>query len=101
MAERVDGYIGVRQRPAAPRNAPQERAQAREQLVERERLRQVVVGACVEAGDAVGHFATRGEHEDRDRVLGGAELPADVEPVGRRHHHVEHGGIRLVTLDRE
>ena len=33
--------------------AAHERTQASEQLVERERLRQVVVGACVEAADAV------------------------------------------------
>ena len=40
--------------PSLGRRAPQQRAQPREQLLERERLGQVVVGAGVEAGDAVG-----------------------------------------------
>ena len=43
--------------------AAQQRAQARQQLVERERLHEVVVGAGVEPGDAVAHLVAGGEHE--------------------------------------
>ena len=42
-----------------------QRAQPGEQLVERERLHDVVVGARVETGDPVGDLVPRGQHQDR------------------------------------
>jgi hypothetical protein len=45
--------------------APHERAHARPQHVEVERLRQVVVGTRVEAAHHVGRLVLRGEHEHR------------------------------------
>ena len=54
---------------AAGRPGAASRAHAREQLVEVERLHQIVVGAAVEAGDAVGHRVARGDDEHRQRLL--------------------------------
>ena len=45
---------------------PAEGAHARQQLLERERLGQVVVGARVESADPIGHRVARGQHQDRD-----------------------------------
>jgi hypothetical protein len=45
--------------------APGERAQAREQLRDGERLGQVVIRADVQAGDAVLDGVTGGQHQDR------------------------------------
>ena len=61
--------------------AADQRAQAREQLAEVERLHQVVVGACVEPADPVLHLVSRREHQHRHPVLVAPQLPADGEPV--------------------
>src|SRR6185295_5610940 len=45
---------------------PEHRANPRSHLARRERLDDVVVGAELEADDAVGLFAAGGEHDDRD-----------------------------------
>ena len=68
------------------------RASARrraEQLGERERLGQVVVGAAVEAGHAVLDRVARREHQHRrpDAVV--AQPPAGLEAVDARQHHVQ------------
>ena len=75
-------------RPAAP-----ERAQPRHELGERERLDEVVVGAAVEAGDAVLDRVARGEHEHGrpDAVV--AQPAADLEAVDAGQHHVEHDRV--------
>ena len=70
--------------------APQQRAEPGQQLLERERLGQVVVGPGVEPGDPVRDGVARGEHEDRQLVAGLAHPPAHLEPVQPGHHHVEH-----------
>ena len=74
--------------------APQQRPQARAELLERERLDQVVVGARVEALDAVGHGVARGQHQHRRAVARGPQAPADLEPVGLGHQHVEDDRVR-------
>ena len=45
----------------------QQGAKARDELLQVERLDQVVVGARFQAGDAVGDGVARGQHQDRDR----------------------------------
>jgi hypothetical protein len=80
---------------ADERRAPGQRAQPREQLRERERLGQVVVGALVEAAHAVGHPIAGGEHDDRDPDPRLAEPAADLEPVHVRQPHVEDDGVEL------
>ena len=66
-----------------------QRPQPREQLAEVERLDEVVVGAGVEAADAVATSVARGEHEDRRPALALAQRAADREAVAARQHHVE------------
>ncbi len=65
--------------------APQQRAHAREQLAQRERLDEVVVGARVEPGDAVVDLLARGEHQHGRAVAAFAQPPAHLEPVHVRH----------------
>ena len=64
-----------------------QRAQPREQLVEGERLDEVVVRARVEPGHAVVHGAARGEHED------GHVVP----PARRRRHTSSPSGAGIIT----
>ena len=67
--------------------------QPRDELLHREGLDQIVVGAGLETGDAVGDRVARGEHEDRAAQTVGAQAPADREPVEARHGHVEHDEV--------
>ena len=87
--ERAD----LEHRRALDRAATGERAQAREQLGERERLGQVVVGAAVQAGDAVLDGVARGEHDHRrpDALL--TQATARLEAVDAREHHVQHDRV--------
>ena len=64
-------------------------ANAREQLLDRERLGDVVRGAGVEARNLVGHLGARGEHDDRQRRLGHPDLPEDLEAAATGQHHVK------------
>ena len=63
------------------------------QLLEGERLDEVVVGAGVEAGHPVVDRRPGGEHQDRGVVAGLAEPPAHLEPVHAGHGHVQHDGV--------
>ena len=76
---------------------PKQRAQPGQQLVERERLDDVVVGARVEAGDPVGDLVARGQHQDGQRVAGPAKAPAGLEPVQPRHRDVEDDRVDAVA----
>ena len=64
---------------AAAGVAAQHGAHAGVQLVELERLDEVVVGAGVQAGDAVAERVARGEHDHRRRVLARAQRAQHVE----------------------
>ena len=69
----------------------------------RERLDDVVVGAGFEPPHAITLFATRGQHDDRQR----AGLQATAQPLANgdaeraRQHPVEKNEIRLLLLDRQ
>ena len=65
---------------ARPRAPAEDRAQTGEQLAGVEGLRQVVVGADLEAHDPVRGIAPRGEHQDGDVGLGPG-APAEIEAV--------------------
>src|SRR6478736_1324336 len=67
------------------------------QLAGRERLRDVVVGAELEAGDAVRLLVAGSEHDDRN-LRAGADLAADFEAVHAGQADVEHDEThRLAT----
>ncbi len=70
------------------------RRRARSSVIE-ERLGQVVVGAGVEAADAVALLAARGEHDDGDvaRLLAAAQAAADLDTGELRQHPVEQDEI--------
>ena len=74
---------------------------AGEELIERERLHEVVVGAGVEAGDAIAHLVAGRQHQHGRVVAARAEAPAHFEPVGARHQHVEDDRIGRDVLDLE
>jgi hypothetical protein len=81
-------------------SAPQECAQPREQLFERERLGKVIVGAGIEALDPVADGVACGQQQDGDPIALAAEAPCHVESVVAGHHHIEDDGIRRPSGDR-
>ena len=85
----VEAQVADDQRGAAARRAPaHQRPHPREQLLALERLHQVVVGAGVEALDAIVEVGARGQDQDRDVGLG-AQPPADLDPVEPGQAEVE------------
>jgi hypothetical protein len=56
-------------------------------------LARVVVGAGVEAGDAVLDGVKGGQHQDRGPHAGGTQAAAGLEAVDARQHHVEHDRV--------
>jgi hypothetical protein len=83
-------------RRRAPARAPRQRAYARAQLVEVERLHQIVVGAGVEALHPVGHGIARGDDEHGHVVAQRAQAPQHLQAVAARQPQVEqHGAVRL------
>src|SRR6185295_3183557 len=73
--------------------AAAQRPNARDQFVEHERFREVVVAAGVEAADAIGWSAAAGEQQDRRIGAPAAKATADGEPVVAWQHHIEHDDI--------
>jgi hypothetical protein len=68
---------------------PQQRPQPGEQLLEGERLDEVVVGTGVEPFDPVGGAGAGGEHEDRHPVAFAAHDAAHRQAVEHGHADVE------------
>src|SRR5207248_3477790 len=68
------------------------------ELAHRERLRDVVVRAELEAEHLVELLGLRGEHDDRHRGAR-AELTADLEAVDLRQHYVEHDEIEVALAE--
>jgi hypothetical protein len=75
--------------------AAEQGADSREQLLERERLRQVVVRAGIEALDPVLDLRPRREHQDGQAAASPADRAADLEAVHARHQDVEDDRVRL------
>ena len=101
-AQRVEDEVRDPQQLLGPRDAgaPEQRAEPGEQLVERERLGEVVVGAGIQARDAVGDLVAGRQHEDRGAALARPQPPAHGEAVEDRHHDVEDDHVRLAQRDR-
>jgi hypothetical protein len=81
------------------RRAAQQRVQARDQLVERERLRHVVIAAGVEPGEPVGQGVPSGQEENRSLDSSSAKRLADVTPVRVRQADVDHERVGRLPLD--
>ena len=78
--------------------AAQHGADARQQLARTERLGEVVVGAQLQAHDAVGLLGAAGEDDDRDLRLG-AQLTQQLHAVLARQtqieqHQIDHLGAQ-------
>ena len=79
--------------------AAQHGVDARDELARIERLRQVVVGPHLEPDDAVDVLAPGREHDDRYRLAGRAQPPADGQAVLAGQHQVEDEEMRGVPLE--
>ena len=104
-----------RQRPRAQRlvgvlwravhlDAAEQRRHAREHLANGERLGDVVVGADLQSGDAVGLGVAGCQHQDGHGASGLAELAADVGAGEAGQHPVQHEsivGARQRPLERQ
>ena len=95
----VSGVSPSARRSRLTRTA-QQRAGARHQLADAERLGQVIVGAALEADDLVGLVATRGQHQNRHVVIEAAvpDRAAQRQAVEAGNHHVEHHQVVALAL---
>ena len=77
------------------RRAPQQGLDTRQQFTRLERLGQVVVGAQLQANDAVHGLATRGQHQQRQpaRAGLGAQLAREVQAIAVGQHQVQQQGV--------
>ena len=85
-------------RPALP---AQQRADARGELVELERLHEVIVGAGVEARDAIGDRVARGQDQHGPRVAAPAHRAQHVEALLARQAEIEQQEVVHVLRERE
>jgi hypothetical protein len=74
--------------------APQQRVDARDELLGREGLREVIVRPRPEGLRLVGELALGGEHDHRHGT-DGAHVLEDLKPVEPRHHKVEDQHVGL------
>ncbi len=76
--------------------AAQQGADARLQLGEVEGLGEVIVGACIEAGDALLHAVERGQHHHRQGGLFGAHLLQHGQAVDQGQAEIEHADVEIL-----
>ena len=99
VAEPVERELPVAQHVEPGGAAPAvERADPRQQLVEAERLGQVIIRAGVEPPHDILGRVERGEHEDRGRPALAPELGGDLEAVLLRQHDVEKDDVVVVDM---
>jgi len=77
---------------AAEGAAADDGAEPGEELAGGECLGEIIIGADLEADDAVGFIATGSEHEDGD-IAGFANLLEDLEAIDAWEHEVEDDGL--------
>ncbi len=68
---------------------PQEGVDAGKQLLEAERLDEVVVGPCLEPHDPVPDLVAGRQHQDRQLIARRPQPAADLEPVDPGQHDIE------------
>ena len=84
---------------ALRRPAAQQRVQPGDDLLERERLHDVVVGARLQPRHPVADLVARREDAHRQVVPGRAQAPQHLQPVEVGHRHVEQHHGRVDLLD--
>ena len=75
-----------------------ERADAGEELVELERLGEIVVGARVQSADHVLDGVAGSEHEDRSVTTFPSELVGDLESILLRQQQVEQDDVVIIGV---
>lgn len=92
--EEVDREIGCREEAGVVAGAaPEDGVETGDELVGVEGLRQVVIGAEVQAFDAFVEGGAGGEEEDGDRAAELADLAEDAEAIATGEHDVQDQGI--------
>ena len=81
--------------------AAHDRAQARQQFLHAEGLRQVIVGAGVDAVDALGPTATRGQDQHRHGAAVGAPALEHGEAIHARQAEIEDDGAVVLGVAQE
>ena len=76
-------------------DAPQQGADASDQFIRAERLHEIIIGAGVEAVNAIFNLSFRREHQHRHGIGEATQLGADLEAIQLRHHHVEQDEVGL------
>jgi hypothetical protein len=84
----------------APGGTAQQRADARQQLVQVVGLEHIVVGAGVQPGDAVGLGVARGGDQHRRAVEPGAQRAQHAQAVAARQAQVQHHQVVGVVTQR-
>ncbi|CAI9009246.1 hypothetical protein EMIT0158MI4_80024 [Burkholderia ambifaria] len=80
-------------------DAPQQRLDPRDEFQHRERFRQIVVGAELEAEDPVHLARARAGNDDRRVARHRAGAPADFQPVDAGQHQVEDQRVPVALLE--
>src|SRR5207247_4612068 len=88
----------VHHRGADPARTPLQRAHSGDELPEIEGLDEVVVGARVQALDAVGRGIASGQHQDGGGAFVAPRPGGDLDARHARHAPVEDGDVVLVEL---
>ena len=86
-------------RGAEFRGPAQEGTKTGEQFAKFEGFGEVVVGAGIEAGDAVFDGIARGEHENRHALIQRTNGAADLKAIFPGNHHVENNEVIVVDFD--
>ena len=84
----------LRRRRGEAVQAPEHGVDARDQLTDRERLGDVVVGARVQPADLVGLLRPRGQHDHRHQRVRRSDLLAHGKAVRVRQHEVQQHQVR-------
>ena len=87
-----------RRRLVVGAEAAEQRAHPRDQLLQGERLHEVVVGPGLEPGDAIRDLVARGQHQDRELAAVGPQPPRQLEPVEPRHQDVDDREVDRVRV---
>ncbi len=102
-----DGHVAEAELPgrpvatAVPASPAQQALHPRQQLVELEGLREVVVGALLDPPHHVARVVLCGEDQDRHVVPRRAGAPSDLEPAHLRQHQVEDHQVERPVRIRE